>query len=168
MADGNRTCPKCGGYLYNGWHTNVPGKTIGREADETICLMTGALREEVDRERKARDKVNSTLAAMVMAAKWNVARADKAEAACAAILQRWRDWVHADIPERKVAMENLATAILAGPDAGQSLLDKLGRLREENQRLNIALFAVENGLAHPDPAVRKLIEAAKLAAETQT
>ena len=30
------------------------------------------------------------------------------------------------------------------------------------------LFAVENGLAHPDPAVRKLIEAAKLAAETQT
>ena len=39
-------CPKCDGYLYGGWHTNIPGASIGREADDAICLMTGMLRED--------------------------------------------------------------------------------------------------------------------------
>jgi len=39
------------------------------------------------------------------------------------------------------------------------------RLREENAALNVALFHVENGLAHPDPKVRALIKAALAASE---
>ena len=39
-------CPDCGGYLYRGWHTNVPGDHISREADHAICVMTGPLRTE--------------------------------------------------------------------------------------------------------------------------
>ena len=41
------------------------------------------------------------------------------------------------------------------------------RLREENAALNVALFHVENGLAHPDPKVRALIKAALAASEGQ-
>lgn len=38
-------------------------------------------------------------------------------------------------------------------------------LRAENCKLHVALFHVENGLTHPDEAVRKLIEAARLASK---
>lgn len=46
-------CPKCCSNLYKGrnntlWHTNVPGESVGREADDVICLMTGFLRRERD------------------------------------------------------------------------------------------------------------------------
>ena len=49
-------CPKCRGYLYQGrnntlWHTNIPGESVGREADDAICLMTGSLRKERDAAR---------------------------------------------------------------------------------------------------------------------
>ena len=44
---GEPRCPKCGGYLYQGWHTLCPGKSIGEVADEAICIMTGALRREL-------------------------------------------------------------------------------------------------------------------------
>lgn len=37
------------------------------------------------------------------------------------------------------------------------------RLHIENAALHLALFHVENGLSHPDPAIRKLIEAAMAA-----
>ena len=40
-------CPKCDGYLYGSWHTNIPGASIGREADDAICLMTGMLRHQL-------------------------------------------------------------------------------------------------------------------------
>lgn len=48
-------CPKCHGDLYSGWHTNSPGSSIGREADEIICLMTKFLREDVAQLRKKLD-----------------------------------------------------------------------------------------------------------------
>ena len=41
------------------------------------------------------------------------------------------------------------------------------RLLAENAALNVALFHVENGLAHPDPKVRALIKAALAASEGQ-
>jgi len=50
---------------------------------------------------------------------------------------------------------------------GPKLAAENERLRAENAALNLALFHVENGLAHPDERVRKLIEAA-LAAKGAT
>ena len=41
------------------------------------------------------------------------------------------------------------------------------KLRQETAALHLALFHVENGLAHPDERVRKLIEAAEAAKENE-
>jgi len=43
--------------------------------------------------------------------------------------------------------------------------EQIERLKSDNAELNLALFHVENGLAHPDESVRKLIEAASAAKE---
>lgn len=45
----------------------------------------------------------------------------------------------------------------------EAVCSERDRLKAENAALNHALFHHENGLSHPDPAVRKLIEAAVVA-----
>lgn len=47
--DMSEECMKCHGDLYSGWHTNTPGSSLGRKADDVLCLMTGPLREEATR-----------------------------------------------------------------------------------------------------------------------
>ena len=48
------------------------------------------------------------------------------------------------------------------------LLDLIAMLKRENASLNVALFHAENGLSHPDRAVRLLIEAARVATDSGT
>ena len=57
-----KKCPKCHGYLYrDGWHTNCPGESIGREADETICIMTQPLRLEIEKLQKIIDSLKNRM-----------------------------------------------------------------------------------------------------------
>jgi len=42
---------------------------------------------------------------------------------------------------------------------------EIDRLKYKNRELNIALFHVENGLAHPDEEIRLLIQAAEKASQ---
>jgi hypothetical protein len=63
MAD--EKCPKCGGYLYRGWHTNCPGEALGKVADDVICTMTGPLREQLAAAERERDAWRSLMKATI-------------------------------------------------------------------------------------------------------
>ena len=62
---------------------------------------------------------------------------------------------------------DIMTGKLVPISPGQADAAELIRLRSENASLHVALFHVENGLNHPDPAIQKLIEAA-LAAKDES
>ena len=55
----------------------------------------------------------------------------------------------------------IAKGVRGKLEALRKALAEVERLQGENLALNLALFHVENGLGHPDPHVRALIEAAK-------
>jgi len=52
-------------------------------------------------------------------------------------------------------------------ESKKCLRRQLAALEAKNAALNIALFHVENGSKHPDERIRKLVEAAEAAKETE-
>ena len=98
---------------------------------------------------------------------------EKAERERDAVLQEARVWAGEAKAQRHTVNE-VGSALGGVPDWGpiaKAVRGKLEALRKaqaeverlqgENLALNLALFHVENGLGHPDPHVRALIEAAK-------
>ena len=145
-------CEKCEGYLYSGWHTNCPGKDLGKEADNILCLMLGMRNEghkrqlALAREREATEK----------------ARADKAEAALPAtfyagesldfriarMVEIWNRAIEAT-KEAEARLETLASQHYTGGVKGLvELLDRLRQSEAEARQLRkvYTIFANLAGL----------------------